>query len=528
MIVNHTKMKIVVGEPGTGKTQRLINDAVNELLLMKTVRIIVPTHSAKENIISRINDMCRTETDRMRKSKLIDLFNCISVLYGYKNEDVILIDEISMVSTPTLFNLLYQTLDVEDAEIIGYGDAKQLPVINGNSIIENLLRNNVDIDVWEWVKEAYDKTTFDKLVAPNQWKLDAPVDFEVLTYNYRLRANGYTNYNQDYINNVIANTYYNESDDYVKIIKEANENNTLIITPEHKHRGNQINDIIKSVYGDKYYQYMPFIREKSGSKVYLNPLHHDYNGILNSFNFIKTLNTSDSLIELKDKYDFTAYVVVNVAQGATVDNVLYFVGNDGIPKQAKSFYTRNNLYTAITRSRNVAQTVGNPSVLKSMSDNLPMSPQTRLQHISAKQSIPILFDSLYAISDELSIDEIYQLYIKIFNNNYVMGQLGDEIKSYNVVSIPYSKQKVINSFVDYQDDKSIIKYKNIIYNKHISNSRSNNKKGRGKIQQWVESLSDDKLNEVKNDIDKLSVRKFKAKWDKDKRYVVKYIEENNI
>ena len=33
-------------------------------------------------------------------------------------------------------------------------------------------------------------------------------------------------------------------------------------------------------------------------------------------------------------------------------------------------------------------------------------------------------------------------------------------------------------------------------------------------------------NNIKNDIDKLSFRKFKAKWDMNKQLVVKYIKEN--
>lgn len=48
MVKNNTNMKIVAGEPGTGKSTRLIQDGVDEILALRTVSIIVPTHSARQ------------------------------------------------------------------------------------------------------------------------------------------------------------------------------------------------------------------------------------------------------------------------------------------------------------------------------------------------------------------------------------------------------------------------------------------------------------------------------------------------
>lgn len=524
-IINHTKMKIIAGEPGTGKTQRLVNDAIDKLLQNKTVRIVTPTHSARENILSRINEMIDIEEDMKRLVKLNQLSSKVSVLYGYKGEDVILIDEISMISIPMLFNLLYQTIDIEGAEIIGYGDAKQLPVIKGNSIIENLLRYNLTVDTWEWVKQAYDNVDFEQLIAPKSWKLSDPIDFVVLRTNYRLNSLGYNGYNSKYIQDVIDNTLYEKYNKYEDIILSANSDNVLIITPDHTNRGAQVNDIINEHYGSEAYKHMPFVKEISGSKVYINPYYENNIGKLNFLDMIDKKKLDKS----KMKYEYTGYVVVNVAQGVTVDDVLYFIGNGDIPNNLKSFYTRNNFYTAITRSRNITQTVGRVDVLNEMLDNLPMSPQMRLQHVVSNQAVKNLFDNLYSIQQELSIDDIYEMYLNIFSNTTVQGPLGDEIESYNIINVALNKNELMNEFGKYNDDFSIIKYKEIIYDKHISDVLSNNKKGKtggGKIQQWVESLSDDKLNEVKNDIDKLSVRKFKAKWDMNKQLVVKYIKEN--
>lgn len=73
---------------------------------------------------------------------------------------------------------------------------------------------------------------------------------------------------------------------------------------------------------------------------------------------------------------------------------------------------------------------------------------------------------------------------------------------------------------------NVMTYGDELYKSYKSKTNSFNAKGTGKIQKWVETLSGDKLNSVKNDIDKLSVRKFKAKWNKDKRLVVKYLDIN--
>lgn len=371
MVKNSTKMKIIAGEPGTGKTTRLIQDGVDEILALRTVSIIVPTHSARQTIVDKIDDMMMSELNDMRRNALMKLKYNVNVLYGYAGEQTILIDEISMISVPVLFNLLYRTLDVEGAKIIGYGDIKQLPVIKGNSIIEELLRNNLTIDVWEWVKEAYNNVEQDKLVAPKVWKLASDVKFEILLKNYRLQSEGYTGYTQEYIQDVINDAMYDEDSDYADVINTAVLDNILIITPSHS-RGNEVNDALIEHYGREYFEKVaPFVKEVSGTKVFLNPDNEHYESLKSAFGFVKEVPDSLS----SQKYEHTAYIVVNVAQGATVDNTLYYLGNKPIKERANGFYTRNNLYTAITRSRNNALLVGYKKSFEKMLDNLPLSAQ---------------------------------------------------------------------------------------------------------------------------------------------------------
>ena len=65
------------------------------------------------------------------------------------------------------------------------------------------------------------------------------------------------------------------------------------------------------------------------------------------------------------------------------------------------------------------------------------------------------------------------------------------------------------------------------YDKYISEVKTSNganRAGKGATQAWVNSLSVDELAELKADTD-LSRAKFKAKWSKDKRQVVKALQE---
>lgn len=522
MVVNHTKVKMVLGQPGTGKTQRLITDGVDKILQMESVCIVTPTHTAKDNIIERINQMLETETNVARIEALNQLKYNTTVLYGYAGQTVVLMDEISMISIPTLFNIFFRMLDVKNGEIIGYGDAKQLPVIQGNSVVEMALRNNLDIDVWEWVRNAYDNLQENQMIAPKTWKLAEPIDIEVLRENYRFKSNKYNGYSQEYIDDLISNTIYNNFGDYSNEIINANKNNTLIITPSHS-RGADINQTIINYWGDKSIEHMPFVNKNK--KVYLNPNFYDYETLKQSFPFIKELKDG-----LKNS-EYTGYIVTNVAQGATVDSVLYYMGNSIVPEQTKSFYNRNNFYTAVTRSRNNAQLIGPAESFNQMQENIPISAQDRLQYVKSHEAVKILFDRLYAMNNELSFDNIYDLYLKIFNETTLTGVVAQEIHDYEVIDKPIDKQQLVLEFrlYDYQtaveNNHNAINYREIIYDKYISKkNRENAKKPRkGAIQRWVESLDNKQLEKVQTDVMVLSRSEFKIKYNKNKQKVVQYL-----
>ena len=526
---NKTKLSIVAGQPGVGKSTRVIRDGVNAILDKKSVYVMTPTHTAKNNLVSAIQkDYNESFASPLRRRALNKLQKSIHVLYGYQHQQVILIDEISMVSVPVLFQLFYHTERIKGAEIIGYGDAKQLPVIQGNSMIEELLRANIEGNVWDWVKDAYENVDFDELDAPASWHLEYPVSFEVMLENHRLSMDGYSGYNKQYIQDCVKDTFYKEDNNYSDVLVNAVNDNRLMITPTHK-RGQEINDTLSAYFGENDWKaHAPFVKNPDETKVYLNPEHYDLEELKKAFKFL------DVLPDSKDakKYKPTAYIVVNVAQGATVKNALYYMGNTGLPSgNNKHHYSYNNFYTAITRSRKRAQLVGDKKSFEEMLEIMPVSAQQRLGHFRAEIVMDYLFEELKARRGiVLSDEEVYNLYLRIFDDTSD-DELDNaqELADYNVTSEPYTFNEMKLHFKDWKAF-GVHNYYEIYdrYRREVKANNGANKAGHGKTQVWVNSISDEELEQVKKDVNDLSMRKFKSKYGKDKRQVVKALSEQEV
>ena len=264
------------------------------------------------------------------------------------------------------------------------------------------------------------------------------------------------------------------------------------------------------------------------TKVFLNPSHYDLEELKKAFKFL------DVLPDSKDakKYKPTAYIVVNVAQGATVKNTLYYMGNTGLPSgNNKHHYSYNNFYTAITRSRKRAQLVGDKKSFEEMLEIMPVSAQQRLGHFRAEIVMDYLFEELKARRGiVLSDEEVYNLYLRIFDDTSD-DELDNaqELADYNVTSEPYTFNEMKLHFKDWKAFGVHNYYE--IYDRYRREVKVNNgakKAGKGKIQIWVNSISDEELEQVKKDANDLSIRKFKSKYGKDKRQVVKALSEQEV
>ena len=87
----------------------------------------------------------------------------------------------------------------------------------------------------------------------------------------------------------------------------------------------------------------------------------------------------------------------------------------------------------------------------------------------------------------------------------------------------YSMSEVVYKWLKQDDlNKRHKKYISDVYRKSASgNSNAKGKgKGNGKVQRWVASLNEDELSVLKDDVNKLSFRKFGKKWDHAKKNVI--------
>lgn len=522
---NQTKLTVIAGRPGSGKSTMLIQDGINTILGGKSLYVMTPTHSARRSLQSAIDYQYANELSTTRKEALRKLRYSIHVLNGYALQEVILIDEMSMVSVPALFNLLYRTQYVKPTpEIHLYGDLAQLPVIKGNSVIEELIRANVEGNVWDWAKNAYENVDFTSLPAPASWHLEHDIEFKVLLKNYRLQAEGFTDYNSEYFNFLLEHVI-DKAEDYKQALIDAVEKMALIVSPTHN-RGAQVNKMLQEHYGKSWYEVAPFVKMPKDTKVYLNPANEKLPELKKAFKFLEPLPDVNDM----NAVDFTAYVVTNIAQGSTVADSVYFLGDDAIPDgKTQHHYSYNNFVVSVSRSRQATQLIGKKESFEKMIDIVPISAQQRLQHHKSDKAITLLFENLYARNDELTADDIYELYLNIFNgiDESNLAQ-ADELRDYGIISTPLSKKEMILKFKDYDVMRGLAVHNNyaLIYRNYIQEVKSSAKKGKGKVQAWVNSLSDEELAELKADAD-LSRAKFKAKWNRDKRQVVKALQELN-
>lgn len=114
--------------------------------------------------------------------------------------------------------------------------------------------------------------------------------------------------------------------------------------------------------------------------------------------------------------------------------------------------------------------------------------------------------------------------LKVFNSmNELSRKLSISVSLLRHVLKPVDNKDFNMTKDDY--DK-IILYGDKLYKSYNSKTKSLNAKGSGKIQKWVKNLTNAERNNVIRDVDKLSFRKFKTKWNKDKRLVIKYLDIN--
>jgi len=516
-----TNIKAFIGSPGTGKSYRLVR-MVNQLLKQgESVHIMNPTRSARNNLRKAFKEMLISGEMTQEDYRQTYIIN--NVQHGYKESLAknIFIDESAMIDLDVFYSLLYATLDVPDVHLYLFGDLKQIEPINGDSILKTLIEFNMgkveDRGIWQFTNEVLYKDLADMTIAtPKIWKLNGVnVDVTILKKNYRLESKNFSGYDDDYYSSLIDNAIF--TDDYSGYLKYALEHNWLITTPTNA-RGDEINNMLSHKYDD-FKTVAPFVVDGNGD-YYLNPFNQSFNQLKESFDFMPQIE-----IETTQGYEFTAYMSTHRVQSFTVDNVLFYMGNNPIGNRHKSHFSNNMLYTAVTRAKHDVQLLGLPDSFTQMRKTMPQTAQEKNVHLRANVTMNHLYSWIESNNDVPSADELYIKYQQLYEDDSILSTHDKTILDiYSIVSDSYTKRYVINSVNNKYGDKFGFTLSVWLKENSANAKKTNsNAKGKGKVQQWIDSLSDEEIETLKSDLKSRLVKKneFESKYNYTKEQVRK-------
>ena len=491
-----TNIEAFIGEPGTGKTYQLthmVNDLINQ---GESVYIMNPTKSARNNVRKAFKEML--EIGEMSYDNYKEAFKSTNVLHGYQDNPAnnIFIDESAMIDLSAFYALLYATIGMEDVHIYLFGDMKQIEPVNGDSILKTLIEktmpSNDTRNIWQYVADTLYSDMENIIIdSPEAWKLDSKVDITVFKKNYRLQSKNFDGYDDEYYEDLIDGAIF--SDNYSGYLKYALEHNWLITTPT-KARGNEINEILTKEFKNAK-DVAPFIIVNDD--YYLNPFNKHYSELQEAFDFLPEID-----IESLTEYKLSAYMSTHRVQSFTVDNVLFYMGNNPIGNRHKSHYSNNLLYTAISRARFDVQILGLPESFQQMHKTMPLTAQEKNVHLRANVSMNHLYSWIESNNNLPTADELFNHYQELYKDDSILSTNDKTILDiYSIVSDSYTKRYVINSVNNkYTDKFGFTLTAWLKENASEAQKGNSNAKGKGKVKQWINSLSDDEINKLKQDL----------------------------
>lgn len=563
-MTNKQNFTLVIGEPGVGKSYQIISRAIDDKKIGRRVYIMCPTHASKKSLRSTIERRA-DEADTVAEYDLIKSLQ-VDVHVGesaYYNQDAIYVDELGQTSATTFYALLLHLQGTPNAKVYLFGDIQQLQPVQHFSPLEALLRNNaltedlafkdtiIKDGFWTFVHDScYGDFNYTMLDAPKSWRIDSEIRCELLSKNYRLDKLGYDSYDNEFFDDIVSKAIQTSDEEYANLLKKQLAKHSAILVATKK-RGVQADNLIKSTlradaeelftqvstdmtkddfveqYVDKRFKEIAtFI--KVNNRVYLNPDNEDYKTLQKSFDGVPTVEDAMNY-ETFDRTEFEYHTTATVhsMQGITVSSVTFYMGNEPINPKNTHHYSRNLLYTSITRASDEIMLLGLVESFEQMKTQQPLSPQDMFSKRRAIQAKDLLFTQLSHSDIAYNWNEIYDNYLSIFENHVLDNAKHVNLEDYamfDVKDIPYDEHELHMQFRYYdKPTNQFFDYKKMFYEEYKNESKG--RKRHSKVQQWVESLSDERLVEMKSDIADLSVRKFKDKWGQEKRSVRKYFEE---
>ena len=136
-LVFNNKISIITGGPGTGKTT-IINMLVNLFKYeQKSIALCAPTGRAAKRITETTGEDAKTLHRMLEIGKTADEAIDLDMMVSKINQDVVIVDEMSMVDTAVM-SYLVRGLK-ETTRLVLIGDADQLPSVGAGLILKDLI-----------------------------------------------------------------------------------------------------------------------------------------------------------------------------------------------------------------------------------------------------------------------------------------------------------------------------------------------------------------------------------------------------
>ncbi len=140
-LVLNNKIAIVTGGPGTGKTtiiKLLVNIFKSE---NRTVALCAPTGRAAKRITETTGEKAKTLHRFLEIGKLSDDGIDLDIMVSKINQDVVIVDEMSMVDIGVMSYLVKALKDTTRLVLIG--DVDQLPSVGAGVVLKDLIESSI-------------------------------------------------------------------------------------------------------------------------------------------------------------------------------------------------------------------------------------------------------------------------------------------------------------------------------------------------------------------------------------------------
>ncbi len=381
---NH--ISVITGGPGTGKTT--IIKCIIDILegLDKKYVLCAPTGRAAKRITQTTGKEAKTLHRLLEITKVDDrdLDSILETQVKIIESDVVIVDESSMIDC-LMMNNLFKAIKL-DTQIILVGDINQLPSVGPGSVLKDIIDSNVVNVVY--LKQIYRQS----------------IQSDIILNAHRVNNGEYPEFktkdtdmffiNSNTIKDAISEissllTYRLESFANIDILKDLQ-----ILTPMRKTELGtlQLNQIIQGIlnkesskkiekrFGDKIF--------REGDKVMQVINNYDKSYLLDGYvnegiyngdiGYITKIDLKNENMEIdfdgkKVEYDFDEFeqlehayaVTIHKSQGSEFDYVIL-----PLLTGYQKLFTRNLLYTAMTRAKKMLIIIGSKKVINYMVDNI--------------------------------------------------------------------------------------------------------------------------------------------------------------